>query len=309
MKILVTGSGGLVGSALLESLTLGVGPARETHQAIRLVRSKEKTGPTAIYWNLQTGEIDTARLEGFDAVVHLAGEGIAQGRWTAKKKAAIRESRTKGTRFLAESLARLSHPPKVLVTASAIGYYGNRGEERLNEKSPPGSGFLAEVCREWEKATEPAAQKGIRVVNLRTGIVLSRKGGALSLMLPPFQWGVGGILGSGRQYMSWIAIDDLGGAITHALATESLRGPVNAVTPQPVTNLQFTKILGRVLRRPTIFPLPAFVARLLLGQMADELLLASARVEPVMLTASGFRFLHPELEGALRYLLDRPIRL
>ena len=296
MKIGVSGSTGLVGSALVPFLTTS------GHQVVRLVRSKPNPGE--VYWSPGEGRLDASDLEGLEAVVHLAGENIT-GRWTPAKKARIRESRVQGTQLLAGTLAELAQPPKVLVCASAIGYYGDRGEEVLREASPPGSNFLAEVCQAWEAASQPAAQKGIRVVSLRIGVVLSPRGGALGQMLLPFKLGVGGKIGSGRQYMSWIAIDDLVGVIHHALTTDSLQGPVNTVAPQAVTNLEFTKTLGRVLGRPTIFPLPAFAARLAFGQMADELLLASARVEPARLKASGYVFRTPDLEGALRRLLGK----
>src|SRR3989338_4623676 len=298
MKVLVTGSTGLVGSALVPFLASG------GHEVVRLVRGRLKPGVVEVPWDPQAGTIEAAKLEGLDAVVHLAGERIT-GRWTAAKKARIRSSRVQGTRLLAETLARLGRPPPTLVCASAIGYYGHRGDELLREESPPGAGFLAEVCREWEAAARPAAEKGIRVVQLRIGVVLSAAGGALALMLTPFKLGLGGRVGTGQQYMSWIALDDLAGIIQHALANESLRGPVNAVAPRAITNREFTKTLGRVLGRPTIFPMPAFAARLAFGQMADELLLASARVEPTRLIASGYKFRTPELEAALRHLLGK----
>jgi hypothetical protein len=237
--------------------------------------------------------------------VHLAGENIAAGRWTVEKKARIRDSRVKGTKTLCEALAQLSQPPKVLVSASAIGYYGDRGAELLWENSALGTGFLAEVCQAWEEATRPAMEKGIRVVLLRIGVVLSPAGGALAKMLLPFKLGLGGIIGSGKQYMSWIALDDVVGTIDHVLITDTLQGPVNAVAPHPVTNSEFTKTLRRVLRRPTLFPMPAFAARLAFGEMADELLLASTRVEPKRLIATEYRFRYPELEDALRHLLGR----
>jgi uncharacterized protein (TIGR01777 family) len=235
--------------------------------------------------------------------VHLAGENIAKGRWNARKKARIRDSRVNGTRLLSEALTRLSKPPAVMVCASAIGYYGDRGDEVLREESASGSGFLAEVCRQWEAAAEPARKRGIRVVHLRIGVVLSPEGGALAQMLFPFRMGLGGKLGSGRQYFSWIAIDDLVTVIAHALTNDTLQGPVNAVAPHPVTNLEFTRTLGRVLARPTLFPMPALAARLAFGEMADELLLSSARVEPTRLLATAYQFRHPQLEGALRHLL------
>jgi uncharacterized protein len=298
MNILVTGASGLIGSTLVPFLTTS------GHSVTRLVRSQPKPGERAVHWEPMTGTIDVHALAGVEAVVHLAGENIA-GRWTAAKKVKIRDSRVKGTQVLCEALNRLAPPPKVLVSASAIGYYGDRGEEILTEESAPGRGFLAEVCRAWEGATEPARQKGIRVVNLRMGIVLSPAGGALAKILPPFRAGLGGVLGNGRQYMSWIALDDAVGAIHHAIVTDSLQGPTNAVAPQAVTNQEFTKTLGKVLGRPTVVPLPAFAARLMFGEMADELLLASARVQPAKLLASGYSFRYPELEGALRHLLGR----
>jgi uncharacterized protein (TIGR01777 family) len=255
-----------------------------------------------IRWDPAAGTLETSALEGSEAVVHLAGESLAE-RWTAEKKTRIRDSRVRGTRLLSQALAQLAMPPKVLVSASAMGYYGNRGEEILTEESPSGSGFLAEVCRAWEAATEPALQKGIRVVHLRFGLVLSPAGGALGKMLPVFRMGVGGTVGSGRQYVSWIARDDAVGAIHHAIMTETLQGPANAVAPHPVTNQEFTKTLGKALGRPTMVPLPAFAARLMFGEMADELLLASTRVRPVKLQATGYGYRYPELEVALRHLL------
>jgi len=268
----------------------------------RLVRSQPKPGDMAAQWDPARGSIDAGGLEGIDGVVHLAGEPIGE-RWSAEKKARIRDSRVKGTRLLCETLAQRPTPPKVLVCASAIGYYGDRGAEVLTEESASGASFLADVCRAWEGATEPALQKGIRVVNLRFGVVLSAAGGALAKMLPPFRLGVGGILGSGKQYMSWMTLDDAVGAIRHALLTEPLHGPANAVAPHPVTNEEFTKTLGKVLGRPTRIPLPAFAARLMFGEMADELLLASARVQPAKLLATGYAFRYPELEAGLRHLL------
>jgi uncharacterized protein (TIGR01777 family) len=299
MRVLVSGSSGLVGSALVSLLTGG------GHQVVRLVRAQPKDEASEVRWDPEAGDIDGAGLKGVDAAVHLAGESIAAGRWTAAKKGRILESRVKGTRLLAEALAGLEPVPRALVSASAVGYYGDRGEEELREESGSGSAFLSEVCRQWEAATEPAAAGGIRVVNLRFGIMLSAAGGALPRLLTPFRLGAGGTVGSGRQFMSWIALDDVVGVILHALITEALRGPVNAVAPQPVTNREFTKTLGRVLGRPTLFPLPAFAARLAFGEMADELLLASQRVEPARLLASGYSFRFPELEGALRHVLGK----
>jgi len=240
-----------------------------------------------------------------EAVVHLAGEGIANGRWTARKKARILQSRTQGTRLLSQTLARLTHPPRVLVSASAIGYYGDRGEEALNEESSKGWGFLPEVCEAWEGATAPAADAGIRVVRARLGVVLSPSGGALALMRLPFALGIGGRLGSGRQFMSWVAIDDVVGAFHYALTSDYLRGPVNVVAPNPVRNREFTTILARTLSRPAVLPVPAVVLRLLVGQLADEALLGSARVLPSKLRLTGYAFRYPDLEAALRDLLAR----
>jgi uncharacterized protein (TIGR01777 family) len=298
MNILVTGSTGLVGSAVVPFLTTG------GHRVVRLVRGTAR-GPDEVEWNPQAGTIDAAKLEGLDAVVHLAGENIATGRWNDAKKAAIRDSRVNGTSVLCEALAKLTNKPRVLVGASAIGFYGERGDTVMTESSPPGLNFLCNVCRDWEAATGAAKQAGIRVVNLRIGVVLTPRGGALAKMLTPFKLCVGGIVGSGRQYWSWIALDDVVGAIYHAITHDELSGPVNAVSPEPLTNAAFTKILGRVLHRPTIAPLPVFVVKLLLGEMGEELLLASTRVVPTRLEETGYQFRCPTLEGALRHLLGR----
>jgi uncharacterized protein len=298
MRVLITGSRGLIGHALSAFLS------DDGHRVFSLTRSKSPANDREISWNPDTGEIEKDDLEGFDAIVHLAGESIV-GRWTPQKKARILESRTKGTRLLCESLARLRSRPMVLISASAVGYYGEGGDKVLNETSPAGSLFLSRVAEAWEEATKPLSRRGIRVVNLRIGFVLSRNGGGLAAMLRPFKLGIGGRVGSGRQYLSWIALDDLVRAISHAMLTDTLRGPVNAVAPHPVTNREFTKALGHVLGRPTILPLPAFAARIVLGEMANELLLASARIMPNQLLASGFEFQFPELEGALRHLLGK----
>jgi hypothetical protein len=298
MRILLTGSSGLIGRALLPLLTAG------GHEVARLIRARTPAGAHLLCWDPSAGRIQVEGLEGFDAVVHLAGESVA-GRWTSRKKARILESRAKGTRLLSESLAQLRHPPGVLVSASAVGFYGDRNDEVVNEASPAGSLFLSEVATAWEVATEPAVRCGIRVVNLRIGFVLSAAGGGLAMMLLPFKMGVGGRVGNGRQYLSWVALDDVQGAVRHVLASDALRGPVNVVAPHPVTNLEFTKTLGRVLRRPTIFPVPAFAARWAFGEMADNLLLASTRVEPSRLLATGYRFRFPQLEAALRHVLGQ----
>jgi uncharacterized protein len=301
MLILVSGSSGLVGSALIPVLTAG------GHEIRRLVRTPVPANGQTVHWNPDVGIIHTGGLEGLDAVVHLAGESIASGRWNDDKKARIRDSRVKGTRFLCETLAKAARRPAVLVCASAVGYYGSRGDEFLTEESAPGSGFLAEVCRDWEEATETAGRAGIRVVNLRFGVILSPKGGALKQMLLPFKLGAGGVIGDGRQFVSWIALDDVVAAIMHSLATDALRGPVNTVAPNPVTNYDYTKTLGRVLSRPTVMPMPGFVARIAFGEMADELLLSSQRAVPKRLQEAGYAFRFPELEGALRHLLNRPV--
>jgi uncharacterized protein len=298
MNILVTGTHGLIGSTLVPFLTAG------GHQVIRLVRGAPQRHRLTTYWDPAAGFVETAGLEGIDAVVHLAGESLV-GRWTAAKKARIRDSRVHGTRLLCEALAQMKQPPKVVISASATGYYGNRGDEILSEDSAPGEGFLAGTCRAWEAAAEPLMQRGIRVVHLRFGVVLSPAGGALAHMLLPFRLGGSGVLGSGRQYLSWIALDDAIGAIYHALATDQLQGAINVVTPSALTNRDFTKVLGRVLRRPTLLPMPDFAARLLFGEMADQLLLASTRVQPKRLQDSGYDFGYPDLEDALRHLLGR----
>jgi uncharacterized protein len=289
MKIAVTGSSGLVGSALVPFLM------KSGHDAVRLKRPE--------HWDLESRTVNASVFSGADAVVHLAGENIAAGRWTAARKQRIRDSRTIGTKLIAEAISRIDPPPQVLVSASAIGYYGDRGEELLREESPSGTGFLADVCRQWEAATDAVTRKGIRVVHLRIGVVLSEKGGALEKMLLPFKVGVGGKIGSGHQYWSWISLEDVCGVIVHCIQASGLHGPVNTVSPSPVTNLEFTKTLGRVLGRPTIFPLPAVAARLALGEMADALLLSSARVEPIKLLGSRFVYKHKELEPTLRHLL------
>jgi len=299
MNILVSGSTGLIGTSLVPFLTTG------GHRVVRLVRTPDLAREDTVYWNPAKGELDANRLEGMEAAVHLAGENIADRRWNAEQKARIRDSRVQGTRLLCETLARLRQPPRVLVSASAIGFYGNRGDEVLTETSSAGNGFLPDVCREWEAATKAAEKAGIRVVNLRFGIILSPKGGALAKMLTPFRLGLGGRIGNGSQWMSWIALDDALGSIYHALATETLSGPVHAVAPNPVTNRDFTKTLGRVLWRPTLFPMPAFMARLAFGEMADDLLLGSTRVRPDKLLQTGYRFLYADLERSLRHLLGK----
>ena len=299
MKIAVTGSTGLVGSALVPLLSTA------GHEVLRLVRSRDEVDEGAAYWRPSERVIDRDALEGVDVVVHLAGVNIAAGRWTKKLKKLIRDSRVDSTTLLCDTLVNLDRRPKALICASAIGYYGSRGDEVLDEDSAAGEGFLADVCIEWEHATRIASQKGIRVVNARLGAVLSPAGGALAKMLLPFKLGLGGRIGDGRQYMPWISIDDVAGAFLHAIATESLEGPVNFVAPEEVTNRQFTRTLGRVLRRPTMFPVPALAARLAFGEMAEHLLLASTRVKPRRLEASAYAFRHPTLETALRHVLGK----
>lgn len=294
-KILVSGVSGPIGAALLPSLNA------QGYEVTRLARGGS-SGEGRILWN-PTQPPDSKSVSGFDAVIHLAGETVV-GRWTESKKAAIRDSRVMGTRNLAEALAQAAERPRVLISASAVGYYGERGDESLREESPAGSGFLAEVCREWEAAAEPAANSGIRAVQIRIGMVLSRDGGALQKMLPPFRLGLGGKMGTGRQWMSWVHVQDIVGAVHHILKTASLQGPINMVSPNAVTNAEFTKTLASVLSRPAILPMPAFAARLALGQMADELLLASQRVEPAKLLASGYKFHHPDLRLALQEILS-----
>lgn len=295
MKILISGSTGLIGEALTAALRAdGV-------EVVRLAR--RATPEPHVLWDPAAGTIDKAGLDGFDAVVHLAGKSIAAGRWTRKLKNEILQSRVVGTELLAQSLAGLARPPKAFVCASAIGYYGNRGHDALGETSPAGTGFLPDVCRAWEAAAEPARQKGLRVAHVRFGVVLSERGGALAKMLLPFKLGLGGTLGSGDQFMGWISLEDAVGAVRHVLSTATLEGPLNAVAPQALTNREFTKALGRALHRPTIFPVPGFAARLVLGEMAEALLLASQRVEPRRLLESGYRFRHPDIDAALKALL------
>ncbi len=298
MKVAITGAGGLVGRALVPCLTTG------GHGVVRLVR-RAPAAPDEVAWDPAAGRVDAEALQGADAVVHLAGEGIADRRWTAARKEELRASRLGPTRKLAEALASLDRRPRVLVSASAIGYYGDTGDRWVDETSPPGDDFLGRLAAEWEEATAPAARAGIRVVTLRTGIVLSANGGALGKMLPPFRVGLGGPLGAGTQYMSWIAMDDLLGALHHALADDGISGPLNATAPEPVTNAVFARTLGRVLGRPAIAPAPAFALRLVFGEMADAALLSGARVRPAKLLAAGYRFRFGDLERALRHELGR----
>ncbi len=297
MQILISGASGLIGSALRPALVAA------GHTTAALVR--RPAAGDQVQWD-PAQPLDPHGLEGFDAVVHLAGKNIS-GYWTDKFKREVRQSRVQGTRTLAIAAAesfRQTGAPRVFVAASAIGYYGNRGDEELTEESPAGSGFLSEVCQEWESAAAPAADAGLRVVHVRIGVVLAKEGGALAAMLTPFRLGLGGPVGNGRQYWSWVTLDDVVGAFLFALTNDELRGPVNAVAPQAVRNSEFVRALGREIHRPTVFPLPAFVVRALFGEMGDALLLASARVEPEKLQAAGFRFQHPELSEALRATLS-----
>jgi len=296
-KVLVAGASGLVGSALVPALIA------DGKQVTRLVRSSPREGE--LEWHPNHDEIDTATLDGFDAIINLAGENIAGGRWTDAQKRKIRDSRVNGTHLLSEAMAKLARKPRIFLCASATGFYGDRGDEILDEESESGGGFLAGVCREWEQATEPAAKAGVRVVNLRFGPILAREGGMMAKLLTPFKMGVGGKVGSGKQYISWVAIDDVVGAIKLGLSDDSLRGPLNVVSPNPVTNEEFTKTLGDVLSRPTALSMPAFAARLAFGEMADEMLLVSQRVVPKKLKDAGYEFHLPELEGTFRKYLSQ----
>ena len=294
-RVLVSGVSGPIGTALVPSLKAN---GATVTRLVRAGSTKAAKDEEHIPWD-PAKPISPALVSGFDAVIHLAGEGIV-GRWTAAKKAAIRDSRVTGTRNLAEALARAKEKPQVFVSSSAIGYYGDRGDEVLSEHSVPGTGFLPEVCCEWEAATQAASAVGIRTVHLRTGIVLSPKGGALGQMITPFKMGVGGRLGDGRQWMSWIDVQDMVGAIHHILKTDLLRGPVNMVAPRPVTNVEFTKTLASVLSRPAIFPVPRFAIKLAFGEMGETVLLGSQRVEPSQLVTSGYPFRFSDLRSSLQ---------
>ena len=288
MRIAITGATGLIGSALADVLQ------RSGDQVIRIGRR----APADVVWN-PNGQLDPGALEGIDAVVHLAGETVS-GRWNANKKSRILNSRARGTETVAMAVARMKTPPRVLVSASAIGYYGSRGDELLDESSSSGTGFLAEVARQWEAATMPAAKAGVRLVHPRIGVVLAKRGGALPKMLPAFRLGLGGVLGNGRQWWSWISIKDVVSAIQILIENPSVSGPVNLVGPNPVTNLDFTKIMAKVLRRPALFPLPEGAVKFFFGEMGVETLLASQRVQPKHLEEIGFRFEFQDLSAALR---------
>ncbi|MBK7142862.1 MAG: TIGR01777 family protein [bacterium] len=299
MRVLITGGTGLIGTGLQSALI------SEGHSVVVLTRRPSISGQDSIQWNPESGSLNVRQLEGFDAVVHLAGEGIGDGRWTSARKARIVNSRVVSTRLLSEAIAGLETPPKVLIASSAIGYYGDRGDEMLTEDSDPGSGFLSELCVDWEKAVSPVADRGVRVVNTRIGVVLARNGGALGQMLPIYRLGLGGRLGSGRQFWSWIGFDDLIGGMMFALGNAALSGPVNLVSPHPVRNAEFSDTLARAVHRPAIFPAPAFALRLLLAEMADALLLASMRVAPTRLQGAGYQFKQSSLDSALQALLSR----
>lgn len=294
MKILITGASGLIGTALQKSF------AEKGYEMLPASRSEPKKAHE-IQWTVNDGFAESQRLERLDAVVHLAGESISGLRWTDEKKKAIRDSRVLGTRNVVEAISKLKKKPKVLVAASALGYYGERGDEAMTESDSPGDTFLAEVAKDWEAESRRAEDAGIRTVLLRTGIVLSKDGGALGTMLLPFKMGVGGVVGSGKQWMSWISLDDHIAAINFAIENENLRGAVNAVSPNPVTNEEFTKTMGAVLYRPTFIPLPEFAVSMLLGEMGDALLLTSTKVLPKRLEDAGFQFQYPELKPALEH--------
>ncbi|MGC2183165.1 MAG: TIGR01777 family oxidoreductase [Terriglobales bacterium] len=295
-RILVSGASGPIGAALVPALKAGGATVT------RLVRSSAG-GPDQIAWD-PSRPLSPDLVSGFDAVIHLAGESIV-GRWTEAKKRRILESRTQGTGHLAEAAAKASPLPRVFISASAVGFYGNRGDEILREDSRSGEDFAAEICRQWEAATQPAARAGIRTAQMRFGVVMSADGGALPKMLTPFRLGLGGRLGNGHQWWPWVSVRDVVGAIDHVLNHESLSGPVNTVAPNPVTNAEFTRILASVLKRPAIFPMPAFVVRLIFGEMGVELFLGSQRAEPAKLAAGGYQFQHPELGNALKEILQR----
>jgi uncharacterized protein len=295
MRIAITGASGVVGTHLEPFLTTA------GHAVLRLIRGTAMT-ESDVAWDPASGRLDVTKLQGIDAIIHLAGRNIAV-RWNEKNRKEIWESRVTATEKLCRTLAAMSNPPKTLICASGIGYYGNRGDEVLAEISAPGSGFTADICKAWEAATEPARQAGIRVVNLRIGPALSLKGGILKELLTPARWGLTGRVGTGRQYVPWIALDDLVYLIHHVLMTGTIHGPLNAVAPTPIRQIDFIRTLGRVIRRPTVLPMPAPAVRLLFGQMGNELLLGSARVSSATATQSGFEFMHPQLEEALRFEL------
>jgi uncharacterized protein (TIGR01777 family) len=297
MKIIITGSSGFLGSELIDFLQ------RQNHKIKRLVRDQGIVADDIGYWNPAEHILDEDELQEYDAIINLAAENIF-GRWTKSKKQHILSTRVKSTQLLTDTLTSMSKPPPILINASAIGFYGDRGDEDLDESSSCGSGFLSEVCRQWEAAAFKASQKDIRVVCLRIGIVLSPKGGALKMMLPSFKFGLGGRIGSGKQYMSWVSIEDIKQIVQFSLVQKDVSGPINAVSPHPVTNQEFTEILAHKLHRPAFIPMPAFLPRWVMGEMADELLLASAKVYPSSLLKAGYKFRFSYLEQALTHLLD-----
>lgn len=299
MRVAITGSSGMLGSVLTADLERG------GHSVTRVVRDRREAAARdgRIYWSPAAGEIDAAGLEGHTAVIHLAGENLF-GLWTEQRKERIRRSRTEGTRLLAATLASLEHPPSVLLSASAVGYYGDRARKRLTEDAPAGEGFLADVVRQWEAAADPAREGGIRVVNLRFGVMLSPSGGALAVMLPIFRLGIGGRIGKGDQCMSWVALHEIPHVVRHVLEHDSLQGPVNVVAPQTVSHREFVDTVGDVLHRPTLFRVPIFLTGLLPGEMVEETLLASADVVSEKLQASGYHFRFPRLVDALRHELS-----
>jgi hypothetical protein len=297
MNILISGSSGFIGKNLTEILK------SKGYNIFKLVRKASEVGDKNIFWNIEEEYIDEEKLENIDVVIHLAGENISGSRWTSDKKKKILDSRVLGTRLISKSISKLKNKPKVFISASAIGYYGNRGNETLDENSSKGKGFLSDVCDKWESETKIAKIANIRTVNLRIGIVLSDLGGALEKMLLPFKIGVGGILGDGKQYMSWISIHDLVNIIIFCIENNNIVGPLNAVSPNPVTNYEFTKTLGQVLKRPTIFPLPKFVGKIIFGEMGDELLFSSTKVIPKKLKENKYNFIHNNLKEALEDIL------
>ena len=300
MKILIAGASGLVGTDLIPFLTA------QTHTVKTITRQKDSVNADTFFWDPEHEQVNLADLEGFDAIINLSGDNLASGRWTDEKKSAILQSRLKSTRTLARAIKQLKSPPQIFLNASAIGYYGDCGDSWVDEKSPNGKGFLADVCRQWEAAAQEAERPETRVVTLRTGVVFSPKGGALAKMSTPFKLGLGGIIGTGNQWVSWVAIDELLSIIHHILATKDIAGPVNAVSPKPVSNREMTKTIGKVLGRWTIFSMPATIAKLVFGQeMAEETLLSSTRVRPAVLQNTNYQFLFPDLEAALHHMLGK----
>ncbi|MCH7818173.1 MAG: TIGR01777 family protein [Candidatus Marinimicrobia bacterium] len=295
-KVLISGASGLLGSACSEYFS------NKGHAVFKLVR-REPNSDNEIFWNPMKGELDLMKIEGFGSIINFSGKNIGLGRWTEKSKKVIYDSRIQSTTLLSESISKLNNPPESFMSSSAVGYYGETGRALVNEGVEPGKGFLSDLCVKWEKATMPAVKAGVKVIQLRSGVVFSAKGGALAKMLTPFRIGIGGRLGDGSQYLSWIMIEDYVRAVYHLMTFENIQSPVNIVSPEPVTNREFTKILAKVLNRPAIIPIPAFVLKTLLGQVAEEILLSSTRAIPQLLMGSGFEFKYPELEDALKRCL------